>query len=510
MTIERLRDEISALRLDESLLFLNHLLAVGRGETIDPACDRLLRARNASAPPFIIHFLAKQLLLYGSNLGPYPLDGRRFHRLMDLYFQLDDPICSDPNWPNADPSGFFERMLAQQLPSQGQVSFQPYGLGLGLFRDVGSVLVDTQSYDIRADIERELEMPFADFIAMGLLCSCAPEFTQNGYRCRGTFRPTYFAQANVQGFTFSQQDRWGPFLQRVSCDRDNFRRVYHSNLLYQAQDTRYIPFEFNPLRRFPVIDVGSGRYIAVDPHLLAERTTLGLFYDLFERHGTNFSHRFGSVFDRFVGNLLESVCPTDSLWWEADTNRPKPKNPGKVADWAYRGTAYTVLFECKSLRPSLELLTYGSDEHVRATRKRIVDALEQLIKHNASIQTGMWTTYGLPPAPVLGVVVTYGRIRGANSPFMQPRIAQDLADRHLAPIPYVVLSIEELDHVIRLVELGHQLDNVLLDFATGEPSFDLIQRYASAFTGQQGPNISAFSYSRGLQFMNGLHPVIAA
>ena len=80
----------------------------------------------------MVHFLAKQILLHASNLGIYPLDGPRFIRLQDLYFQLDDPIAHDPTWKDADPTGFFERLLAQQLPSQRRNVLQKYGLALAL------------------------------------------------------------------------------------------------------------------------------------------------------------------------------------------------------------------------------------------------------------------------------------------------------------------------------------------------------------------------------------------
>jgi hypothetical protein len=90
-------DEIGVLKLDDSLLFLNHILAVSRGDEENPALEPLLHARKSGAPAFVIHFLAKQLLLHGSNLGLYELDGPRFLRLMDPYFKLDDPIVHDPN-----------------------------------------------------------------------------------------------------------------------------------------------------------------------------------------------------------------------------------------------------------------------------------------------------------------------------------------------------------------------------------------------------------------------------
>src|SRR5207247_4966650 len=100
--LEQMPAEIQLLKLDDSLLFLNHVLAVARGERKDPVLEQHVRSRKAKAPAFVVHFLAKQILLQSSNLGIYPLDGPRFIQLQDLYFQLDDPIVHDPTWKDAD------------------------------------------------------------------------------------------------------------------------------------------------------------------------------------------------------------------------------------------------------------------------------------------------------------------------------------------------------------------------------------------------------------------------
>jgi len=501
-TLEQLRNAISRLKLDDSLLFLNHLLAVSRGEKSDAGIDPFCRARKAGVPAFLVHFFAKQLLLHASNLGIIELDGQRYLQLLDLFFQLDDPICSDPEWETADPSGFFERMLGHQLPAQRRDRCQLCGLGLGLFRDVGAVRIsDTETYGLRSDIERHRGMSVGEFVAMGFVCGALNRASHRGHPCPGTFDHVMLAEANVQGVGVCRPEVWPQFLTRVACTRDEFRRTCE-NPLYRVSDARYTQFEFNPLVRFPVIDVGQGRFVTVDPHLLAERTTLGLFYDLFERDRTAFSRRFGYVFDRFVGNLLGSVCPSESLWWEGDPNRAKPKNAGKVADWAYKGASRTILFECKSLRPPLELVTFGSDASVQATRERIVSAITQLSAHAEAIRLGKWANHGLAQRPeeTVGVVVTYGQLQTVNGPFFRRRILNDLRQNGVAAIiPHVVLSITELDEVVRLVELGHHLDDVIATMAATEDSFVPLSRYADAF--RDRCSISNFSYTRGSQLM---------
>ena len=502
---EQIQQVIHTLKLDDSLLFLNHLLAVARGERKDPVLEQCVRSRKAQAPAFVVHFLAKQLLLHGSNLGIYPLDGSRFIRLQDLYFQLDDPIVHDPTWKDADPTGFFERLLAQQLPSQRRNMLQRYGLALGLFRDAGPVRWPV-AYDLKDDIERELGTPVEQFMAMGHVAYALRRWSFQGHECNGTFDHMYLVEAFRQGITVSVPEVWSTFLTRAACDRDAFRAACQNDL-YRVKDALFTQFEFNPLHRYPIIDVGGGRFVAVDPDLIVERTTFGLFYDLFERDRTAFAERFGYVFDQLVGKLLASVCLRQSLWsaaaWESALGGKKPKNVGKIGDWVYAGNSSNVLIECKSLRPSLELVTYGSDRSVQDTRGRIASALEQLIGHDRAIQQGQWQAQGIPPKPAVCVVVTYGRIQTINGPFVRKRVRQQLADKGLDALPFVILSLEELDMVIRLVELGHPLDDVISSLAGNEDSFEPLAQFAEELKSRA---VSSFAYDKGKAFMDGIAP----
>jgi hypothetical protein len=285
-----------------------------------------------------------------------------------------------------------------------------------------------------------------------------------------------------------------------------FRNVCGKEI-YRVNDMRYIQYEFNPLHRYPIIDVGGERYLAVDPELIIERVTFGLFYDLFEHYGTDFSERFGYVFDKFVGKLLKTVCPPNSIWsmseWAINQSDEKMKNTGKKGDWIYKGPSYNVLFECKSLRPNIELITYGSDAAISDMVNRISAALEQLIKHNDAIQQGKWQEWGLVPMPPIFVIVTYGRIQTVNGPFVRKQIHNLLFVKKSNLPPFVVLSLEELDIVIRLVELGHALDDVILALANEENSFDPLQRYRSELTSQA---LSSYTYKIGEKMMDEIHP----
>jgi hypothetical protein len=134
---------------------------------------------------------------------------------------------------------------------------------------------------------------------------------------------------------------------------------------------------------------------------------------------------------------------------------------------------------------------------------RIVSALEQLIRHDSATQKGQWQAQGIPPKPAVCVVVTYGRIQTINGPFGRRHIRQQLADRGLAALPFVVLSLEELDMAIRLVALGHRFNNIILSLASNEDSFDPIAQFAEELKSHAA---SSYTHNKGEAFMKGIAP----
>ncbi len=513
--LQRMQDDISALKLDDSLLFLNHILGVSRGYTSDSRLQSVIQNSNPPILPHIVHFLAKQILLHSSELGMRTLGWQQYCDLSNRYFELDDPIQHDPDWKGADPSGFFERILSQQIGPQQRNMLQKYGLALGLFRDVG-IVEWPQRYDLQSDLQSELGVTVDTFMSMGHLAFAFRTARYQASQCIGTFTPMTFVEAFRQGISWCVPEAWEPFLRRVACNRDMFREVA-ARAEYQVSDPSalerlkvppdtnlYDQFGFNPLWRFPIIDLGNARYLAVDPELIVERVTFGLFYDLFERDRTRFSTRFGDVFERFVGQLIGAACPTDRLWsasiWEQQSGMMERRRQ-KMGDWAYCGDARTVLVECKSLRPSLLLRTYGAEVTMKATAERIASAVDQLTSHSKSIAEGKWTDVGLRNCPTVGVIVSYGRLHTANGPFTRARVAQALERQGISPIPYVVLSLDELDTVLCLVEGGKPFDEIIQSLCSGDGSFNPLASYRNELL---TCSMSSATKARGQQFLDGL------
>jgi hypothetical protein len=502
-TFEQFREEISSLKLDDSLLFLNHLLAVAREDSTDPPLKHNLDGLKYPLPAFIVHSIAKWILLEASNLGVYTLDWARFERLKNLWIALPDPIQNDPSWPTADPTGFFERLFAQQLPAQRQIQLRDIGLALALFRDAGTP-VYAEEYHLRSELEAELGLPIETFMKMGHLCLAIRRATLHSHPIPATFTHMDFVQAWKEGLTWCDQNVWEPFLRRVACTPQQFQE-YRNCSEYRVTDVQFIAFEFNPLFRFPLIEIHTGKFLAVDPRLLISRVTWGLFYDLFERDRTNFSERFGDVFAKLIGNMLSSVCPSHSLWsdseWTGRACQDDPRLKKKRGDWIYKGRDAVVLIECKSLRPSLPLTQYGKVEDVQNLVGRVAAALRQVMEQANAIQQGKWTDEGLPTFQTACVLLTYGRFNTVNLPFFRRRVRQKLSEQGLPEQPFVILALEEFDMVIRLVDQGEPLDKVLLELAKVEDSGEVLQRYGTQLAQDC---VSMFTRRIGRTFLDSL------
>jgi hypothetical protein len=94
--------------------------------------------------------------------------------------------------------------------------------------------------------------------------------------------------------------------------------------------------------------------------------------------------------------------------------------------------------------------------------------------------------------------VTFGRFSTVNGPFFRKRIEGMMEVKPTAP--YVVLSIQELDAVIRLAERGKSLDEVLSKLASND-TFNVLYQYQSELAKEA---VSTFSGRRGKAFLDGI------
>lgn len=499
---DRLRRLLQSLKLDDSMVFLAHLLAVVRREIRDPSLEHWINKLQQRPPAFVIHFVLKWLLLEASNLGYRRLDWQQYKELQDLYFEIDDPTIQDNGWSEGDTTGFFERLFADQLPAQERFTSRDIGLTLAIFCEVGSHTND-ENYNLKSELESELGVSVEHFIAIGYVVWVAYRAALSNGHVRVTLTSRDFEEIHSEGIRWCTPQVWESFFRRTILTRDQFRKIC-SRPEYRVKSADFSAFEFNPIRRYPIINLGHGCLVAVDPDMIIKRVTDGLYFDLFEKHGVAFSRQFGKVFERVIGCLLRSVVNEQFLWsdteWKSKEAACVGREKLKKGDWAVTGSKYTVLFECKSVRPSLALRQYGSQEAIDDIRRRMVEGLVQLMTHARDVEKGLWTQEGLDPRPCVCVLISYGRFYTSNLPSFRRRIERDLLAEGVALLPYVILSVEEFDRAIRLSELGQALDEILYSVSQCPDSYDVLKQFDSCLEGQVVS--SSFAHSRYQEYIN--------
>src|SRR5438046_2050320 len=123
----------------------------------------------------------------------------------------------------------------------------------------------------------------------------------------------------------------------------------------------------------------------------------------------------------------------------------------------------------------------------------------QLSGHRNSIMAGDWIKEGLLPRSTICVVVTFGTIQTANLVFFRRRLRSHLEAKGIAPPPFVILSLEDIDSIVRLVELGHRLDDVIEALTVEENAFNPLRLFASDL---KEKSVSLFTHRKASDFLN--------
>lgn len=316
------------LRIGDSLLFLNKMLAVARGELDDPPTRQAIdRSCPKGVPAFVVHLITKYLLQYGRMNTPVALDWTQFPRVLDCAFQL---AIADPISDSGDDAvrGYFVRMMAQQMHRHKPM--QCYGLAVALFQDVDAI-TGPKPYDLRTEVEATIKMPVEVFMRIGQAAHAATCATFEHTRLRGTLDLGWLKKAAEDIPEVPWLEKWPDFAAAVAITPQGLGELVDAKAKAEGVFPAYA---FNPLRRRPVILVDAARYVAVNPWLLVNRTSLGVFYDLFEPHVGNqravrdFTSNFGQPFELLVGNLLEASLPPGTVWKESASALAKASRTG--------------------------------------------------------------------------------------------------------------------------------------------------------------------------------------
>jgi len=107
----------------------------------------------------------------------------------------------------------------------------------------------------------------------------------------------------------------------------------------------------------------------------------------------------------------------------------------------------------------------------------------------------------------LCVVITYGEVQTINGPFSRKRIVDALLQRKVEVPRFVVLSVEELDGLLSLVERGHELDEVIGRITGDDVGFNPLHVFQDELRERA---VSTYAASRYNQFFERMFPFARA
>ncbi len=137
--------------------------------------------------------------------------------------------------------------------------------------------------------------------------------------------------------------RWiDPVLALLSATRREFQSSYDN---WKAQSFREIPYEFNPLLRFPIV-LHESQYWAPFPELIAYAATTGLYFYLADTFGEPFQKTFGETFSNYAASLFLQTLGRSSVLTELDERNSGWQ--GKTNDFTIIDGSKAFFFECKT------------------------------------------------------------------------------------------------------------------------------------------------------------------
>lgn len=490
---DTLTKRLSSFKLDDALVYLNFVLQSSQDPELDPAIYQFVENNPSAVTDFKVEFLAKWFIIKSSSLSPYKLDWPSYLELSALYNRIDDPIVGDPTFQRRNPVEVFVRLLHQQIPGQERIPLQSFGSAYLLFQEAGARMASAVGYSMPERFRELAGLSIEQFMRLGFTFSGA---RTGPFRTHGTVDGEWLRKGQQQGIDILTDANIAHFLALTSCSYEEFRAMAAQDL-YTVADPVYVLYEFNPLKKRPLVQVHPNRWVAPNPYLIIDRVTLGIYYDLLDADGIEFTTAFGLVFQEYVGDLLKSVYPASNVIAEKVYGQPERRGP---ADWVVVEGRNAVFFECKSFIPNLSFFSIAGQTDIEQYANRIASAIAQTCQHIATIQAGETDLQEFAGLDAKVVVLTFGRVQAVNTVFFKPEIDRLLVGMGITNPSYVVLSLQELEHLLSLVERGVSLTELLTRLEDEnqrkalEPYSDMLSQCAlPSLVAQKGKEVVEFS-----------------
>ncbi|MEQ9094799.1 MAG: hypothetical protein RIE32_00895 [Phycisphaerales bacterium] len=459
---DKIAELLQPIDLKHALLTCRHAQAFWQGEPCDDYMRGLLEATEVPVQP-IFHGanLARVIVLHCAEQGGRPMDGDTLVRVVRLIWETEQhpPASAELASGEADLLGFIIQLVSAQT-ERADNKKQAIGLAAGLFTDSMPV-GPGETLDIPACLDAALGFPAIEYMRAGLVSmALQAKQTPGGIGMSGIVREDY-VDGHLHMLGENMERYWRTVTQRLACTPEDFRAKAEAEI-NELGDDRYWLYAFNPLKDRPFIQVGDREWIAPVPDYVAARITRSMWHDANAARGKAFRSAFGFRFQNLVGRIATASIGRKRVIQEHDLpDKIGQKIGTKSADVIVTGPGCHALIECKALQASKRLLSLGRKKDVDYIAERLAGAMEQVCQHAASIGRGEWAAYGIPAKPCVGIVVSFGQVLGVQGTLLRDRVAKRLAEKKCTPIPYLLLSVNEFDTLLRLAERRFDLAKVV-------------------------------------------------
>jgi hypothetical protein len=244
----------------------------------------------------------------------------------------------------------------------------------------------------------------------------------------------------------------------LSATRSGFRKYYEN---YKATVAWQIPYEFNPLLRFPVLSHNE-RYWCAYPQLINYAATRGLYFYLLDAVGSDFTKAFSTAFETYVAGLCKAKFGEDNVITEEDER--KCGWEGKTNDITVLLGDTAFLFECKNsglfgfAKRTADPKDLLSDARKTLANSKHRQGLYQLHDKIANIRSGAL------PGPLSAkyaslkrfypVLLLHEEIHFANRPECLKNIVDsELKANGISGFDYQIWYVEELENLLQLIPI---------------------------------------------------------
>jgi hypothetical protein len=429
----------------------------------------LLKKSSAKLKPFMIGGVALFAIRFCPPSKTSQLrknyDIRNIVNISNEYY-LADPITFDKDlhdkFIEENPVFMLLRIVSSQFPFEPGL-FSEFSRPALLFHEIPQQLKNLPGipkFDFNSKFQAITGVSVIDFITIGFVIYSA---------CSGKFSVSqnYFKKMRKQGINVSDQSLRA-VLNQLIADKSKLVQLYEKR---KNPDRRFRMYDFNPLLSYPIIrPCQNKQFSAPDkdfihapvPELVASRISSGIFYQMFNTYGTEFSEYFGFVFERYVGLVLEKCLLSEQLLSESDIRNFYPAEKGKAPDWIIVDGSTVLLFECKATRFSRAAQAIASEDSVKSSLAQVKKGLKQLASFISACQAKISELQKFHHCSTFKpILVSLEPLFLINSEFFREYINTLLTAEGVTGLDWQILSIDELEALQPHIAAGFNLSQVL-------------------------------------------------